>query len=186
MRIRGNILKAKAEEAGVSIERLAAAVERTGLKGDPAVRAVRNWMAGRDHPRCKAVDIRKMAEILGCRAKDVSRFVSKVNYHRGSPRKARLLVDLIRGKDTDSATNLLAFSTKRAALNVKRCLFAAITAAQEEEADVTNLVITESRVDEGPRMKRFQPKDRGRAHPIIKRFSHITIGVEERAQGRRK
>ena len=48
---------------------------------------------------------------------------------------------------------------------------------------MTNLFVAESTVDDGPRMKRFQPKDRGRAHQIIKRFSNITIGVEERVKG---
>ena len=47
-------------------------------------------------------------------------------------------------------------------------------------------LVSLSTVDEGPTMKRFQPKDRGRAHPIMKRSSHITIGVEERSAGRRR
>jgi large subunit ribosomal protein L22 len=45
---------------------------------------------------------------------------------------------------------------------------------------VRNLVVSESRVDEGPTMKRFQPKDRGRAHPILKRTSHLVIAVDEK------
>ena len=114
-------------------------------------------------------------------SKDIARFVSRVNQHRGSPRKAKLLVDLIRGKDVLDAENLLTFTTKRAAVNIKKALKAAIADAEQAEADVTQLVVVESRVDDGGMFKRFQPKDRGRAHPIEKRFSNITIGVEERA-----
>ena len=71
--------------------------------------------------------------------------------------------------------------TKRAAVNVKKALNAAIADAEQAEADVTQLFVAESRVGDGGMFKRFQPKDRGRAHPIEKRFSNIVIGVEERA-----
>jgi len=181
VRLRGDTLKTLAGKAGVTVEQLAQAVERTGLKGDQAVSAVKNWIAGSDHPRCKAADIRKLAGALGAQPKDISRFVSRIRTHRGSPRKAKLLVDLVRGKGVDEALNLLTFTTKRAAVNVKKALNAAIADAEHAEADVTALFIAESRVDDGGMMKRFQPKDRGRAHPIEKRFSHITIGVQERA-----
>ncbi|MCC6970864.1 MAG: 50S ribosomal protein L22 [Phycisphaerales bacterium] len=109
-----------------------------------------------------------------------------MRYHRGSPRKARLIADLVRGKSVDQALNLLTFSPKRAADNVRKALAAAIADAEQFEADVTKLVVSLSMVDEGPTMKRFQPKDRGRAHPIMKRSSHITIGVEERSAGRKR
>ncbi|MCH7602619.1 MAG: 50S ribosomal protein L22, partial [Planctomycetes bacterium] len=56
----------------------------------------------------------------------------------------------------------------------------AIANAEEGEADMQSLYITESRVDEGPTMKRWRPKDRGRAHPIMKRTSHLYIAVDER------
>jgi len=79
------------------------------------------------------------------------------------------------------AENLLTFTTKRAALNVKKALRAAIADAEQAQADTTALYVVESRVDAGGMIKRFQPKDRGRAHQILKRLSHITIGVEERA-----
>ncbi|MBX3375451.1 MAG: 50S ribosomal protein L22 [Phycisphaeraceae bacterium] len=139
-------------------------------------------MKGRDHPRCKAADIAKLAAAVGAAPKDIARFVSEVRHHRGSPRKAKLLVDLVRGKSVDEALNLLTFTTKRAAVNVKKALNAAIADAERAEADVTALYIVESRVDDGGMIKRFQPKDRGRAHPIEKRLSHITIGLEEKAR----
>ena len=59
-------------------------------------------------------------------------------------------------------------------------MFAVSSNAEEGEADVSQLYISESRVDEGPTIKRFRPKDRGRAHPIVKRTSHITLSLQER------
>jgi large subunit ribosomal protein L22 len=182
VRLRGETLKKLAQKAGVSVEQLAQAVERTGLSGDNAVSAIRNWIAGRDHPRCKAADIAKLAAAVGAQPKDLARFVSRVRQHRGSPRKAKLLVDMIRGKSFDEALNLLSFNTKRAAVNVRKALMAAQTEALLADADLAALYVSESRVDGAGMIKRFQPKDRGRAHPIEKRFSHITIGVEERTR----
>lgn len=169
------------EAAGVTSQQLGEAIAERGFGAGDAQRAIENWMAGRDHPRCKAKNVAKLAQVLRVAPKDLVSFTSAVNYHRGSPRKAKLLVDLIRGKSVDQALNLLTFTTKRAAVNVKKCLNAAIADAEQAECDVTRLVVTESRVNEAPSIKRFQPKDRGRAHPIIKRLSHITISVEERA-----
>lgn len=180
MRIHGPRLKKIAAEKGLSVETLAAAVQRTGLRGDNAVRAVKNWMVGRDHPRCKSADITKLAETLGVEAARIAKFTCILRYHRGSPRKAKLLTDLIKGKDVDTATNLLVFTTKRAAVDVKKALSAAIADAEQVNADVTALVVSESRVDDAPRMKRFQQKDRGRAHQILKRMTHITIALEEK------
>lgn len=180
MRLRNDKLKSFVAEAGVSREQLAQAVERDGLRGPRAQSAVNNWLAGRDHPRCKAGDVKRMAATVGCEPKDIVRFVSEVRHHRGSTQKARLVADLVRGKGVDEALNLLTFTHKRAAVNIKKALDAAIADAELSNADVTSLVVTESRVDEGPQIKRFRPKDRGRAHKIIKQTSHITIGVEER------
>jgi large subunit ribosomal protein L22 len=181
VKIRGDRLKQMALKAGVSVEQLAESVARTGLDGNRAVSAVQNWMDGRDHPRCKAQDIAKMAAAVGAQPKDIARFVSEVSHHRGSPRKARLVADMIRGKSFEEADNMLRFSTKRAAVNVRKALMAAYADAERAEADATALYVAESRVDEGPTIKRFQPKDRGRAHQILKRTSHVTIGLQERA-----
>ncbi len=180
MRIRGNKLKQRAQDAGLSVEQLAAAIADEGFRVDRAVSAINNWMAGRDHPRCKAPMITKLAAALQCDAKDIAAFTSEVRHHRGSPRKAGLIAALIRGKDVITAQDLLRFTTKKAAVNFKKCLNAAITDAEVSGADTTALFVSESRVDHGPVIKRFQPKDRGRAHQILKPLSHITISVEER------
>lgn len=180
MKLRSEELKAKSQSLGVSVEQLAAAVERPGLEGKAAEKAVRNWISGKDHPRCKRVDVESLAGAVGCGASDIARFVSKVNHHRGSPKKAKLVVDMVRGRSADEASDLLAFSTKRAAVNVRKALEAARADAEEAGANVSQLVVAESRIDEGPHIKRFRPKDRGRAHSILKRTSHITIGLQER------
>jgi large subunit ribosomal protein L22 len=101
-------------------------------------------------------------------------------FARIAPRKARLVADLIRGRSVDDAMVQLEMSKKRAAWYIKAVLKSAIANAEEQEAAVQNLFVSESRVDEGPTIKRFQPKDRGRAHPINKRTSHIHIAVDER------
>lgn len=182
MKIVGSKLKSLALEKGVSVEQLADAVERTGLPKARAISAVGNWMRGSDHPRCRRADIEAMAELLECSVGDIARFTAVFKHHRGSPRKAKLLADLIRGKNFETALNLLTFTTKRAAVDVKAALNAAFADAEQAEADTSRLVVTESTVNNGPHNKRFQPKDRGRAHPILKRTAHITVGLEEKSE----
>jgi len=184
MRLAGNKLKRRALAANVSVGQLAEALVEPGFGAKDAQSAVSNWMAGRDHPRCRKAHIEKLAKAVGVASKDIAKFTSRVMHHRGSPRKAGLVVDLIRGKSVEQAEQLLAFSPKRASVDVRKALLAAREDAMQADADVTALVVTESCVDQGPRMKRFQPKDRGRAHPIIKAFSHITVSVEEMGPAR--
>ena len=107
-------------------------------------------------------------------------YIAIHRYARIAPRKARLVAALIRGRRVDEALIQLEVSKKRAAWYFKTVLKSAIANAEEGEADVRNLYVSESRVDEGPTMKRFQPKDRGRANKIMKRSSHLHIAVEEK------
>jgi large subunit ribosomal protein L22 len=100
-------------------------------------------------------------------------------FARTSPRKARLVIDLIRGKSCAVALEQLRFNPKRSAVMVQNVLKSAMANASEEEADVRRLIVAEARVDGGPYMRRWRPKDRGRAHPIAKRMSHIVIEVAE-------
>ena len=104
-------------------------------------------------------------------------------FARIAPRKARLVAEMIRGLAVDDALTALDFSKKRAAWYYKAVLTSAIANAEEGDADISTLFISESRVDEGPTIKRFQPKDRGRAHPIMKRTSHLVLALDERAEG---
>lgn len=97
-----------------------------------------------------------------------------------SPTKAGPVMDMIRGKTAEQALTDLQLSKKRAAVLIRQALRAAIANADQAEVDVRRLVITDARVDQGPIMKRWQPKDRGRAHPIWKRTSHITVAVDQK------
>lgn len=101
-------------------------------------------------------------------------------YARIAPRKARLVADMIRGLGIEDAVAALDFSKKRAAWYFRAVLKSAIANAEEHDASLHTLYVSESRVDEGPTLKRWRPKDRGRAHPIAKRTSHLYVTVNER------
>ncbi|QOJ15324.1 MAG: 50S ribosomal protein L22 [Planctomycetia bacterium] len=101
-------------------------------------------------------------------------------FARISARKARLIADLIRGRRCDDAVTVLRFTHNRAASLIDRVLQSAMANANNAEASMSRLFVAEARVDDGPIIKRFRPKDRGRAHPIQKRTSHIIVGVAER------
>lgn len=106
-------------------------------------------------------------------------FVSKWRFARITARKARLLTDLIRNKSVGEALDALKFNKKRGAIMVAKVLKSAIANADVQEVDVENLFVSRSFCDDGPIMKRFMPKDRGKSYSIFKRMCHITIEVEE-------
>lgn len=104
-------------------------------------------------------------------------------YVRTSPRKMRLVADLIRGKSAQEAWSLLEFTPKRAAGPMKKCLESAIANAQNNnELAIDSLTVHRVMVDEGPTLKRFTPRARGRASAIKKRTSHITIVVAPKGE----
>jgi len=104
-----------------------------------------------------------------------------MKYVRVSPRKARLVVDLIRGKDVNSAVTILKLSRKRTAGIVKKVLDSAIAnAIQTGEIDPDDLFVKRIYVDPGPSMKRFRAAPMGRAHMYVRRSSHITVVLDER------
>ena len=181
MKLRSEELKNRAEKVGVSVEQLTQAVAGVSMSEKAADSAVRNWMAGRDHPRCRKSDIEALATAVGCLPKDISKFTSEVRNHRGSQKKAKLVVDMIRGKSLEEATQMLQFSTKRASVNIGKALLAASSDAEQLGADTGDLFVVEATVDRATHIKRFRPKDRGRAHPILKRTSHIKVSVQERS-----
>lgn len=104
-------------------------------------------------------------------------------YIRIAPRKARLVVDLVRGKSVEDALNTLHFTPKRASGPVEKLLRSAVSnALNKEEGAKLNpeeLFIKEIKVDEGPTMRRFRPGPMGRAGMIRKRSCHITIVVAD-------
>ena len=180
MKLRSDELKKRAAQVGVSQEQLVQAVAGESMSEKAAGSAVKNWLAGRDYPRCRRADIQALATAVGCLPKDISKFTSYVRNHRGSQKKAKLVVDMIRGKSLDEATQMLQFSTKRASVNINKALMAAQADAEQLGADIGELFVSEATVDRATHIKRFRPKDRGRAHPILKRTSHITVSVQER------
>jgi large subunit ribosomal protein L22 len=101
---------------------------------------------------------------------------------RISPRKVRLVVDTVRGKSVSQALSILGFTRKKAALPVQKLLKSAVANAVENGSisDVDTLIIDRIMVDEGPTLKRYMPRARGRATPIRKRTSHIRILLRER------
>ena len=101
-------------------------------------------------------------------------------FARISARKSRLVMATIRGMECDQALDCLRFDNHRASGMISDVLKSAMANANEREADMSRLVVLEARVDEGPYYRRWRPKDRGRAHPIAKRTSHLFIRVAER------
>ncbi len=97
---------------------------------------------------------------------------------RISPQKARLVADQVRGLPTGKALQLLKFSDKKAAAIIYKVLFSAISNAEYNHGlDADELRVARIFVDEGPRLKRMQPRAKGRGTRILKRTSHITVVV---------
>lgn len=95
-----------------------------------------------------------------------------------SPRKMRLVADMIRGVEVEKASNLLHFSTKDAAKNLEKLLWSAINNYEQksgESWEAGNLVVKEVFVDGGRMLKRIQPAPQGRAHRVRKRSNHVTL-----------
>lgn len=103
---------------------------------------------------------------------------------RSSPRKMRLLVDLVRGKSVGEALNILRFHPKGAAKDAEMVLRSAVANLENkslESYDLFNLVVKQAYVDAGPMMKRISPAPQGRAYRIRKRSHHLTIVVSDLA-----
>jgi len=104
-------------------------------------------------------------------------------YIRMSPRKVRLVVDLVRGRDVDEALTMLRFTPKAAARVVAKVIASAAANADEAYGISSGeLYISDIRADAGPTLKRGRAGARGRYKPILKRSSHITVVLAERAE----
>ena len=105
-------------------------------------------------------------------------------FMRITAQKARLVVDLIRGKPVERALSLLEYTPKRGARLVAKTLRSAVANAESSQRiDVDQLYVKRAFVDEGPTAKRFLPRAHGRATKVFKRTSHITVVVDERPKG---
>jgi large subunit ribosomal protein L22 len=101
---------------------------------------------------------------------------AKIRYIRVTPRKARLVVDLIRGKRVGDALSVLKFTPNHASKVVEKLLRSAIANAEQKNiSDVDRLKVKQAFVDQGPSLKRVMPRAMGRANIIRKRSSHITL-----------
>ena len=106
---------------------------------------------------------------------------AKLKKLRMSPRKVRVVANQVRGVNINKAISLLTFCRRAAAKPLLKLLRSAVNnASRDEKVDVNNLYVRELRVDVGPTMKRWMPRARGMATPVLKRTSHIEVFVEEK------
>jgi large subunit ribosomal protein L22 len=178
----GKKLKQLSQQRKVSVEQLAGQLARAGLDKQAAVSAVKNWQKGLFKPRPRSEDVKRLAAALGVEANELLGWCSSYRYAPLSPSKARLVTQLIVGRPVQDALDILKFTRKRAVEMVGKALSAAVADADEQEADVDNLYVSEARVDDaGIRIgtKRWIAKDRGRAHPLRKKGCHIHVTVSQ-------
>ena len=118
-----------------------------------------------------------MADAIKAEKKQVA--FAKLNNCPTSPRKMRLVADLVRGEKVEKALNILRFSQKEASRRLEKLLLSAVAnwQAKNEEADIeeAELFVKEIRVDGGSMLKRLRPAPQGRAHRIRKRSNHVTL-----------
>ncbi|MEM7166281.1 MAG: 50S ribosomal protein L22 [Planctomycetota bacterium] len=105
---------------------------------------------------------------------------------RISPRKARYVMDLVRNQKAEAAIEMLSFTHRRAAPMISKVIRSAMAnAVQEGAVEAENLVIAQAYVDEGPTGKRWRPRARGMAFPIMKRTSHLNVVLTEQQSKKR-
>lgn len=104
---------------------------------------------------------------------------------RITPRKVRIVLNLIRGKSVGEALSILRYTPKRASGVIEKVVRSAVANAENNlDMNPGDLYVAEAYADEGPTMKRFHPRQRGQAFAILKRSSHVTVVVREREEGR--
>jgi large subunit ribosomal protein L22 len=109
---------------------------------------------------------------------------AEARYMRVSPQKARLVIDMIRGRQAGEAINILSATNKRVAPAIEKVLRSAIANAENksDDVDVDRLYVKEAYVNDGPRQKRIRPAPMGRAYRYQRRAAHIVVKLDERAQ----
>jgi large subunit ribosomal protein L22 len=104
-----------------------------------------------------------------------------LRYSRVAPRKARVVANMIRGRDVEEAISLLDFTPRRSARILRKVLHSAIANAEDVgDLDVDTLYVKTITVDQGPTLRRFRPRAQGRAFRVNKKTSHISLVVAER------
>ena len=102
-----------------------------------------------------------------------------LKYARISPRKVKIVLDLIRNQDADKAMAILKFTPKSACEYLEKLLKSAMANAENKNMDVTRLYVAACSVDQGPTLKRIRPRARGSANRINKKTSHITLVLKD-------
>lgn len=106
-------------------------------------------------------------------------YVAKHRFARISPRKVRLLADMVRGKTAQEALTILRFQPQRGARFLEKVIRSAMANAEDQEVrNAGRLRLVEVRVDQGPSLKRLRPRARGAASIYLRRMSHITVALE--------
>ena len=106
---------------------------------------------------------------------------ASLRYARVGTMKARLVADLVRGKDVNGAIRDLTFMKKKSALMIKKLIESALANAEQKQViDLDNLYVKKITVDQGPGIKRFMPRAQGRAFKIVKKQSHINVTLDEK------
>ncbi len=112
-----------------------------------------------------------------------------MRYLRVSPQKARLVLELIKGRKVEEARNTLLFTKKRVAASIGKLLQSALdnanflSAEKNLDVDIDNLYVKNAIANDGPRMKRIRPAPQGRAFRYVRRIAHITLVLAERGNG---
>jgi large subunit ribosomal protein L22 len=104
---------------------------------------------------------------------------AQAKYIRIAPRKVQIIIPTIKGKKVEEAISILQFMPKKGARILKKVLHSAVANAEQNKVDIDTLVVKKVMVDSGPTLKRIMPRAMGRATPILKRSSHITVFLEE-------
>ncbi len=106
---------------------------------------------------------------------------ASLKYARVGAQKARLVADLVRGKDVSAALKSLTYLNKKSALMIKKLIESAVANADYKKTmDLDKLVVKTIFVDKGPVLKRFRPRAQGRAYGVRKQTSHINVVLEEK------
>jgi large subunit ribosomal protein L22 len=106
-------------------------------------------------------------------------FEAKLRHLKISPRKVRLVADMIRGKKAEEAQTILGFAIKKGAEPVLKLLNSALANAKNNnKAEISNLIVSKIIVDEGPIAKRIMPRAKGKGDRIMKRSSHVTLALD--------
>ncbi len=180
--ISANKLKEVCQTKKIGVAQLASHITRGSRDQKEAVKALKNWQKGLFKPKPSNQDIKSLATALGVEEAELCDWPSSCRYAPLSASKARLVTQLIVGRNAQEAMDLLKFTHKRASHMVSKLVKCAMANADEQQANVESLYVKEARVDDaGIRIgtKRWIAKDRGRAHAIRKKACHIHVTLTQ-------